>query len=106
MKKQLTSLLPCFLVFALDFYLLPLLMHDTGGAMFLMLLVMPLTAFLTAVIYGVFRGFSLLLPLGAGVLFLPSVFLFYNATAWSYGIAYAAVVLAGNGLGRIFYRKR
>ena len=106
MNTKLMSLLPCFAVFGLEFYLLPLLMRDTGGAMLLMLLVMPLTAFLTAAVYGVFRGFSLLLPLGAGVLFLPSVFLVYNASAWVYGIVYAVVVLAGNGLGRAFYRKR
>ncbi len=106
MKRKLTGLLPYIAVLGLDFYLLPLLMRDTGGAMFVMLCLMPLGAFITAVIYGARRGFSLLLPAAALALFVPAVFIYYNSSAWVYALAYAVIVLAGNGLGRVFFGKR
>lgn len=106
MKKKLLSLLPYIAVLAAVFYLLPFLARDTGSAMFLMLCVMPLAAFLTGVTRGVRRGFDILLPLAALILFVPTIFLHYNATAWVYAPAYALIVLAGNAVGRIFYGKR
>ena len=106
MKRNRIALLPYVLALAVNFYLLPLLMGDTGAAMLLILCVMPLAAFVTALIYGMHRGFSPLLSLAAFVLFLPTVFLYYNASAWVYAAAYALIVLAGNGVGRILYGRR
>ena len=48
----------------------------------------------------------LLLPLAALLLFLPTVFLFYNFSACVYAPAYALIVLAGNGAGKLFHGKR
>ncbi len=106
MKEKLPVLAPYGAVLAADFYLLPLLMRDTGGAMLLMLAVMPLVALVTAVVCGLRHGFQPLLPLAAAVLFLPAVFLFYNPSAWVYAPFYGVVVLLGNLLGRAFSRKR
>lgn len=106
MKKEFVSLAPYIIALGADFYLLPLLMRDTGSAMLLMLCVMPLAALVIGVAWGVRRGFRLWLPVTAAALFLPSIFLFYNLTAWPYAIVYGAAVLAGMGIGRIFYRKR
>lgn len=106
MKKQILALLPWLLALAADFYLLPALIRDTGTAMLVMLVGMPLLAFLIALACGLREGFRIPLPLLAGVLFLPSVPLYYNGSAWVYGIIYAIVVLAGMGLGRLFYRRR
>ncbi|RHO52703.1 hypothetical protein DW094_13835 [Ruminococcaceae bacterium AM07-15] len=89
-----------------DFYLLPLLIKDTGSGIFLLLLIMPLLVFLGAVLYGLGYGLHWLLPLAATILFVPSMFLFYNESAWVYGVIYGAVAAAGNGVGRIFYNKR
>ena len=106
MKKRLAVLPPYLLVLAADFYLLPLLMRDTGGAMVIMLCVMPVIAFICGMIHGMRRGFCVLLPLVALVLFLPAVWIYYNVTAWVYAPAYGAVVLAGMGAGRLFYGRR
>ena len=106
MKKHILPLLPYLAVLTALFYLLPLLTRDTGGAMFLMLCVTPLAAFLTGLVYGLRRGFSILLPLAALLLFLPTVFLFYNSSAWVYAPAYALIVLIGNGAGKLFHGKR
>lgn len=106
MKKKLTALIPCLAVLAADFYLLPLLMRDTGSAMLLMLCVMPLAAFITALACGMCRGFSPLLPAAAFALFLPTIPIYYNSSAWVYAAAYAVIVLAGNGVGRLLHGRR
>ena len=106
MKKKCVGLLPYIAVLVVDFYLLPFLIKDTGAAMLLLLVVMPLTAFITAVVYGLRNGFSVLLPIAAMVLFVPTIFIHYNSSAWVYAVFYMAVVLVGTGVGRAFYRKR
>ena len=105
MKNKLTALLPYAIALAAEFYLLPLLMKDTGTSMLLMLCVMPLTALACGVICGVRQGFGILLPLVAMVLFAPTVFIYYNVTAWVYIPVYGVIVFAGLGVGRIFFRK-
>lgn len=106
MREKLTALAPYAAVLAAVFYLLPPLARDTGAAMLLMLCVMPLAAFVTALACGMRRGFCPLLPAAALLLFLPTVPLYYNASAWGYSVVYAAVILAGNGVGRLFYGRR
>ena len=106
MKKKLPALLPYAAIYAADFYLLPLLIRDTGAAMLVLLCVVPMIAFIASVMYGAREGFSLLLPLTAMVLFFPTIFLYYNASAWVYVIFYGLAALLGNAIGRIFYGKR
>ena len=106
MKKKLTALLPYAAVLAVDFYLLPCLIQDTGTAMLTLLCIVPFIAFTASVIYGVRQGFGLLMPAAAMVLFFPTVFIYYNASAWVYVVFYGIAALAGTGVGRIFYQKR
>ena len=105
MKKRLLRLVPYAIVLAVDFYLLPALIRDTGAAMLLMLCVMPLIAFVIGVVFGAVNGFDITLTVISIILFLPTIFIFYNYTAWVYVIAYGAIVLAGNGIGRLFHGK-
>ena len=106
MKQELRALAPYLAALGADFYLLPLLGRNTGAAMLLMLCVMPFLAFLTGVVHGLCRGFSLWLALLALLLFLPAIPLYYNYTAWVYAPAYAASLLAGLGLGWLFHGRK
>lgn len=106
MKNKLMNLPPYLLVLAVDFYLLPLLAQNTGAAMLLMLCVMPLVALVIGVAYGLRRGFSIWLAVIALLLFIPTIFIYYNASAWVYPLFYALLVLVGNLIGRLFYMKR
>ena len=106
MKKKLITLIPYAIVFAVDFYLFPAVIRNIGIAMLVMLCIIPLIAFLAAVVYGTVNGFNIILPILAMLLFLPTIFIYYNYTAWVYVIAYGVIVLAGNGIGRIFYKRR
>ncbi len=106
MKKRLFAIIPYAIVLAVDFYLLPSLINNTGAAMLMMLCIMPLLALFCSVIYGVRQGFDFLLPITAMILFIPTIFIYFNESAWVYVIAYGIIILVGNGIGRIFYKKR
>ena len=106
MKTKFPALAPYIAALGADFYLLPLFMRDTGSAIFLMLCAMPAIAFVTAAVHGVRRGFSPLLPIAAFLLFLPTLFLYYNPSAWVYAVFYALAVLAGLCAGGAFRGKR
>ncbi len=104
MKKKLVSLIPYLVTLVIDFYLLPMLIKDTGTGMLMMLLVIPLIAFIYSVVYGIKQGFNTLLTLATVVLFAPTIPIFYNETAWIYIIAYGVISCVGNAIGRMFYK--
>lgn len=106
MKRKILNLIPYIIALAINFYLLPLVVKNTGMAMLMMLFVIPLIAFICALIYGVRQGFDFVLPIIATILFAPTIFIYYNSSAWVYIIAYAVIAFIGNGIGRIFYKKR
>lgn len=95
---------PYLLVTILGFYLLPLMLWDTGSAMLLLLVVIPLICFACACLYGMKHAFSLCYALIVAALFLPTVFIFYNFTAWVYVVGYGVIALAGNLMGAMLYR--
>lgn len=106
MLQNLKNIMPYLLILAIDFYLLPVLIRNTGLAMLLMLCIIPFIAFITAIIEGIRQGFNLLLPIAATILFIPTVFIHYNASAWVYAPVYGVIVLFGNLLGRMFYGQK
>lgn len=105
MKKKLSARIIYISALIINFYLLPCLIRDAGGAMLFMLCVMPLLTLMCSLLYGVKYGYSWLLPLFAAVLFIPSIFIFYNLSAWVYAAFHAALAAAGCGIGRLFYQK-
>lgn len=104
--KRIKFILPFLFILILDFYLLPLLIMDTGSGMFMLLLVIPAICFISSIIFGIKHSFQITYPLSVGVLFIPAVFIFYNSTAWVYVFAYGIVALIGNAIGMIFYRRK
>ncbi len=105
MKKKVIAFVPYIIVLAINFYILPFLIKDTGLGMIMLLGVIPLITFITAVIYGVRQGFNILFTVITAILFAPTIYIHYNETAWVYIIAYAIIALVGNAIGRIFYKK-
>lgn len=105
MRKNISAVIPYAIVLAADFYLLPWLIRNTGTAMFLLLFVIPMISFFCAVVYGFHRGFDFLLPAMVMILFAPTIFIFYNFSAWPYLIAYGVIALMGIGIGSIFHKR-
>lgn len=77
------------------FYLLTLLMKDTGSAMFILLFVIPVITFVNAIICGKKNSFDILYPLLVMVIFLPYVLIYMNESATIYIFIYGAISLMG-----------
>lgn len=93
--------LPYLLALVLAFYVVPLAGRVIPGPV-LLLLAIPAACFVISLVYGIanrFRPLQLLFPLMAGLLFLPTIVLYYNATAWPYAIVYVVISLMGNAAG-------
>ena len=99
-------MLPYILVILIAFYLLPLLMRDTGTAMAVLLLFIPLVCFVCSLVYGVMESFHWQYALMTAILFLPSIFLYYNSSASVYSVGYGVLALIGNLLGALFKRRK
>ena len=89
--EKLKKMLPYLLINIGMFYLLPTLMIDTGSAMIILLILMPLGCFLTSLAYGVKNSFSWLYPIFVMLVFIPSIFIFYNESAFVYVFAYGVI---------------
>ena len=86
-------------VMLVNFYVLPLLMNSTGAVILLMLVVIPAVCLVASVWYGRCCGFEIWLPLLTAMLWLPTLWLYYNVTAWVYAPGYALPALLGCWLG-------
>ncbi len=98
------KMLPYLLVLLFNFYFLPTLIQDTGSAIFFLLLIIPLICFLCSLVYGIFQGISLYYPLIVAGLFVPSIFIYYNTSAWVYLVVYGILAFIGESLGVHFFK--
>ena len=99
MKRKLIVPIVYMIALVINFYVCPLAIRDTGSGIFMLLFVMPFITFGCSVVYGILQGFQIFLPVIVAVLFTPTLFIFYNESAWVYIVAYAVVSLVGNGIG-------
>lgn len=97
MKKQ----LPYITVIFIAFYLIPLLIKDTGSAMTILLILIPMICFISSFINGKKLGFNWLYLIIISILFIPTVYIFYNSSALIYLVIYLIVSLVGMYLGNM-----
>ena len=93
--NRIKKLLPYLMVNVICFYLLTLLMKDTGSAMFILLFVIPVITFVNAIMCGKKNSFDILYPLLVMVIFLPYVLIYMNESATIYIFIYGAISLMG-----------
>lgn len=103
--EKLKKMLAYLLINIGMFYLLPSLMKDTGSAIIILLILMPLGCFLTSLAYGVKNSFSWPYPIFVMLIFLPSIFIFYNESAMVYVFVYGFISLLGSFVGDRVFRK-
>lgn len=103
--KNFIQILPYLGVNIIAFYVLPFVIQDTGTAMAVMLVGIPFICFVTSIVFGVKNSFRWIYPIIVALLFAPSIFIFYNETATPYIIAYGVIALAGNLIGKLFYKQ-
>lgn len=106
MNKKTTAFIPYVIALAIIFYALPFFISDTGSGMFLMLFIIPLLTFICAVVFGLRQGFHIFFALVTVILYAPTIFIFYNSSAWIYIVAYAIVSLVGNLTGMMVNKNK
>lgn len=87
------------------FYILPLIIKDTGSGMLVLLLLIPITCFLISLIYGIKNLFDWRFPILVMLLFIPTIFLFYNESAAIYSLIYGFIAAFGSFLGSAVSKK-
>ena len=97
--EKLRKILPYLLVFIGIFYVLPMLIKDTGSGMFILLGLIPLACLLTSMAYGFKNSFTWIFPILVMLIFIPSIFIFYNERAIVYVFAYGIISLVGSFVG-------
>lgn len=94
-----------YCIILIAFYIVPMPIKDTGSGMFILLIVIPLITLITSIIYGLRNTFDFIYPLLVAILFIPTLFIYYNISAWVYIIAYSLIALIGEILGKTLQKK-
>ena len=106
MKKSIKSIIIFLFINIALFYILPLFIVDTGSAIIVLLGILPLCCLFVAVIYGCLNSFHLTYPLLIALVFAPTIWIFFNESAWVYIPAYGIIALIGNLIGAGIYKYR
>lgn len=111
MEKSKKSLVIIAIICIVLFYVVPLICMaippDTSMLVLLvfLLFINPTFGFISSVVYACKYGFSSICPIMIAILFLPSVFIFYNISALIYVLVYLVVAFIGSGLSHVMYRR-
>lgn len=65
-----------YILLFIDFYIIPRFIKDTGSAVIVMLMIIPLICLITSVFYGIRNGFDFWYILIVAIMFTPSIFVF------------------------------
>ena len=106
MQKSIKSLAIFLLINIALFYILPCIITDTSIAMIVLLVILPLSCLLVAVVYGSLNSFHIAYPLLVALAFIPAIWIFFNESAWVYIPAYGGIALIGNLIGAGIYKHR
>jgi len=87
------------LISVVVFYLLPLLSNSTGSFIVLLVFVFPSIIGMASLFYGIKNRLDFYFPLLVGILFIPSIFIYFNSPAWVYAIVYSLSSLFGVYIG-------
>ena len=99
--KKIREMSVYLIVIILAFYALPAFINDTGSGIFFLLILIPIICFLASLIYGIRHSFNLIFLLIIMILFIPTIFIFYNESAAVYVLIYGINAVIGNLLGSL-----
>ena len=103
---RINRMLPYILTMIFLFYLLPLLINDMFFAITILLIILPLSCFAIGLSYSNKYKFNIWFVLLVGLMFIPSIFVFYNYTAWPYAMVYTLFTLIGSCLGSLHNKNK
>ncbi len=99
--KKIKEMIPYLIIYALSVYVLPLFGSSTGSYIVILLFLLPTVAFLLSYLYAINNKRNFLFALLVGLIFIPSVYVYYNSSAWFYVGFYAVISGVGNIIGSI-----
>ena len=99
--KKIREMSVYLIVITLAFYVLPAFINDTGTGIFFLIILTPIICFVTSIIYGIRHSFNLIFLLLIMILFIPTIFIFYNESAAIYVLIYGIIATIGNLLGSL-----
>lgn len=83
----------------LAFYILPIFIKDAGSEIAILFLLIPFLLFILSLIYGYRHGFDIQFSLIIAILFMPTIFIFYDFSYSKYIIIYALIAFVGHMMG-------
>lgn len=93
------KMIPYLLFVIASYYLFPMVIKDTGMGMLVLLLILPFISLVTSFLYGLKNTFHPLFPLLIMVVYVPSIFLYYNSSAMIYVFIYGVLSIFGMFIG-------
>lgn len=102
MKQILKKLTVYFMILAVVFYLIPITtkMEAPMELAFTLLIVLnPIACLGTGAVYGIKHGFKWYFLMLAPLVFIPSMYIFYNSSAFLYVVIYIIFSATGMGIG-------
>lgn len=103
--EKLRRMIPYLLIIIFAFYILPLLIKDTGSGILILLIGIPAICFVVSFIYGIKNSFNWLFPIFIMALFVPSIFIYYNESASVYIIIYGVISIIAQFIGNMLRDK-
>lgn len=103
--KKLRKMLPYLLIIIFAFYILPLLIKDTGSGILILLIGIPIICFIVSFIYGIKNSFNWLFSIFIMMLFVPSIFIYYNESATIYVLVYGVISIIAQFIGNMLRNK-
>ena len=74
--------------------------------MTILLIGIPAICYFVSFIYGRIHPFSWFFPLLVMLLFVPTLWIFYNESAWVYIGVYGILSIMGNAIGSLLWKKK
>lgn len=105
MSRNLKAMAPYLSIWLITFYLLPLLIKDTGSAMFMLLLVTPFIFLISGFFLGNRHGFRWFDPVILFFLGIPTLWIYYNESALIYFLIDPLLLMLGSYLGSLRRKK-
>ena len=106
MKDKLMKMLPYLGVIIAAMYLMPLYGKDTGSFILILLYGVPLVILLVSIVYAANLGLNILLSIMVGIIFIPTIIIYYNSSAFIYVLIYIGISILGQILGRYVFRRK
>ena len=103
--EKLRKMLPYLLIIIFAFYILPLLIRDTGSGILILLIGIPAICFVVSFIYGIKNSFNWLFSIFIMMLFVPSIFIYYNESATIYVLVYGIISIISQFIGNMLRNK-